>query len=176
MAIKIRLEAKHDQPVVENVVRLAFENAEHTNHKEYILVHELRNASSFIPELSLIAITDKEIVGYILFSRISIEEEAKNHIALALAPLAVLPEYQKRGTGSLLVEKGHKEAYKLGYDACIVLGNNKYYSRFGYRESKEYGIYAPFQVHSENFMVRELKKDSLKTIRRIVKYPKEFEI
>ena len=156
MWISIQQETTLDQPLAEEVVRLAFENAEHTNHREYLLVRELRKTSSFIPELSLVAVADTKIVGYIMFSQISVEENETKHIALALAPLAVIPEYQQGGIGTKLIETGHEKSERLGYDACIVLGSNKYYSRFGYQEAKTFGIYAPFQVNSENYMVKEL--------------------
>jgi predicted N-acetyltransferase YhbS len=76
----------------------------------------------------------------------------------------------------MLVNKGHERCEKLGYYACIVLGSNEFYQRFGYREAGRYGIFAPFQVYSKNYMVKELKKDSLKAIRGVVRYPKEFNV
>lgn len=93
--IEIRQETKEDYEEVYNVVKIAFETAEHSDGNEQDLVVSLRNSSSFIPELSLVAIQDNKIVGYILFTKIKIGQ----HEELALAPLAILPEYQKQGIG-----------------------------------------------------------------------------
>ena len=127
--IKIRQENKEDYEEVYNVVKRAFESAEHSDGNEQDLVVNLRKSQNFISELSLVAIQDKRIVGYILFTKINIGEYKE----LALAPLAVLPEYQKQGIGKKLIKEGHKIAKKLGYHYSIVLGSEKYYSKSGYK-------------------------------------------
>ena len=131
----------------------------------------LRNSDSFIPELSLVAVKDNKIVGYILFTKIKIE----NHEEIALAPLAVLPEYQKQGIGSKLIEEGHKIAKKLGYHYSIVLGSENYYPKFGYIPAIQYGIQAPFEVQNENFMAVKLNETNTE-IKGVVQYAKEFGI
>ena len=134
--IEIRQENKKDYEEVYKLVKTAFEIAEHSDGNEQDLVVNLRNSDNFIPELSLVAVKDNKIVGYILFTRIKIE----NHEEIALAPLAVLPEYQKQGIGSKLIEEGHKIAKKLGYHYSIVLGSENYYPKFGYIPAIQYGI------------------------------------
>ena len=91
--IEIRQESQKDYEEVYRVVKTAFEMVEHSDGNEQDLVVALRNSDSFIPELSLVAVKEDKIVGYILFTKIKIE----NHEEIALAPLAVLPEYQKQG-------------------------------------------------------------------------------
>lgn len=169
--LEIKQENKNDYNEVYNVVKTAFELAEHSDGNEQDLVVNLRKSDSFIPELSLIAIIENKIVGYILFSIIRIG----NYTELALAPLAVLPEYQKQGIGRSLIEEGHKIAKKLGYHYSIVLGDEKYYSKFGYIPAIKYGIKAPFKVPNENFMAIELNKPCVE-INGIVKYSEEFGI
>ena len=68
------------------------------------------------------------------------ENDYKEVYNVVKAPLAVLPEYQKQGVGSKLIEEGHKIAKKLGYHFSIVLGSEKYYPRFGYVPAIQYGI------------------------------------
>ena len=102
--VKIRQETKKDYEEVYKVVKIAFETAEHSDGNEQDLVVALRNSSNFIPELSLVAIKDNKIVGYILFTKIKIGKYEE----LALAPLAVLPKYQRQGIGKRLIEKGHR--------------------------------------------------------------------
>ncbi len=169
--IEIRQENQKDYEEVYMVVKTAFEMAEHSDRNEHDLVVALRNSDSFIPELSLVAVKEDKIVGYILFTKIKIE----NHEEIALAPLAVLPEYQKQGIGSMLIEQGHKIAKKLGYHYSIVLGSENYYPKFGYIPATQYGIQAPFDVANENFMAMKLNDTDIE-ITGVVQYAKEFGI
>lgn len=169
--IEIRQENQKDYEEVYRVVKTAFETAEHSDGNEHDLVVVLRNSDSFIPELSLVAVKEDKIVGYILFTKIKIE----NHEEIALAPLAVLPEYQKQGIGSMLIERGHKIAKKLGYHYSIVLGSENYYPKFGYIPAIQYGIQAPFDVANENFMALKLNATDTE-IKGVVQYAKEFGI
>lgn len=144
----IRQERADDHEVVYQVVKKAFASAEHTDGHEQDLVAALRKTKSFIPELSLVVIEDNKIVGHILFTKAVVD-----HIEmLALAPLSVLPEYQSKGIGLSLIEKGHKTAVELGYKYSVVLGHSKYYPKAGYIPASQYGIKAPFEVSDENFM------------------------
>ena len=169
--IEIRQENQKDYEEVYRVIKTAFETAEHSDGNEHDLVVALRNSDSFIPELSLVAVKEDKIVGYILFTKIKIG----NHEEIALAPLAVLPEYQKQGIGSMLIEQGHKIAKQLGYHYSIVLGSENYYPKFGYIPAIQYGIQAPFDVANENFMAVKLN-DADTGIQGVVQYAKEFGI
>ena len=168
---KIRKENKNDYNEVYNVIKKAFETAEHSDGNEQDLVVRLRKSRAFIPELSLVAVEENKIVGYILFTKIKI----KDNIELALAPLAVLPEYQRKGIGKKLIETGHNIAKNLGYHYSIVLGSENYYSKMGYIPAIQYGIKAPFQVPDENFMAIKLNDTNIE-IKGTVEYAKEFEI
>lgn len=169
--IEIRQENRKDYEEVYKLVKTAFKTAEHSDGNEQDLVVALRNSDSFISELSLVAVKDNKIVGYILFTKI----EIGNHEELALAPLAVLPEYQKQGIGSQLIEQGHKIAKQLGYHYSIVLGSENYYPKFGYIPAIQYGIQAPFDVASENFMAVKLNDIGIE-IQGVIQYAKEFGI
>ena len=169
--LEIRQENKKDYEEVYNVIKIAFETAEHSDGNEHNLVVALRDSNSFIPELSLVAVQDNKIIGYILFTKIEIGEYEE----LALAPLGILPEYQRKGIGKRLIEEGHRIAKELGYHYSIVLGSEKYYPKFDYIPASQYGIIAPFEVQNENFMAIKLN-DSNKEISGIVKYAKEFGI
>lgn len=169
--IKIRQENTNDYEAVYNVIKTAFETAQHSDGNEHELVVKLRKSNNFIPELSLVAIKDNKIIGYILFTKIKIGE----YDELALAPLGVLPEYQKQHVGSELIKQGHKIASELGYHYSVVLGDEKYYSKFGYIPASKYGIKAPFDVPDENFMAINLNHSNV-PINGVVKYAKEFGI
>ena len=102
--------------------------------------------------------------------------ESNNFIPeLSLAPLAVLPEYQKQGIGKKLINEGHRIAKKLGYHYSIVLGSEEYYPKSDYVPASHYGIKAPFEVSDENFMAIKLNDTNLK-IFGTVKYAEEFGI
>lgn len=169
--LEIRQENKNDYKAVYNLIEKAFKEAEHSDGNEHDLVNSLRNSKNFIPELSLVAIRDNKVVGYILFTKVKIGKYEE----LALAPLGILPEYQRKGIGSRLIKEGHKIAKKLGYHYSIVLGSEKYYPKFGYIPAIEYKIQAPFEVPKENFMAIKLNNTDTE-IKGIVEYAKEFGI
>jgi putative acetyltransferase len=80
---------------------------------------------------------------------------------LGLAPMAVLPEYQKQGVGSKLVEKGLEESRRKVYPAVVVLGHPDYYPRFGFVPARKYNITSEYDVPPEVFMIIELQPDVL---------------
>ena len=123
----IRKETATDYEAVYSVVKRAFESAEHADGNEQDLVNALRKGDAFIPELSLVAEADGKIVGHIMFTRATVDGKP----VLALAPLSVLPEYQRKGIGKALIQEGHKIAKELGYTHAIVLGSEKYYPKAG---------------------------------------------
>ena len=167
----IRKEETKDYETVYSVVKRAFDSAEHADGNEHDLVNALRLGEAFITELSLVAVIDGKIVGHIMFTKAKVEDES----VLALAPLSVLPEYQKQGIGTALIKEGHRIAKELGYKYSIVLGNEKYYPRAGYLPAVDFGIRPSFDVPSENFMAYRLRENA-PNICGILKYAKEFGI
>lgn len=102
----IRKESPKDYERVYQVVKRAFESAEHADGNEQDLVDALRKSEAFIPELSLVAEMDQKIAGHIMFTRATVGDET----VLALAPLSVLPGYQRKGIGTALIREGHRIA------------------------------------------------------------------
>lgn len=174
MDIVIRQEQEDDYKKTEYVVEEAFKTAEYTDHTEQFLVAKLRNSNAFVPELSLVAEHDGEIIGHIMLTKVIIRNDTKEEEALSLAPLSVLPEYQKEGVGSKLIEEALKTAKKLGFKSVIVLGHDQYYPKFGFKPGKNWGIISPFDVRDEFFMALELEEGSLKDVSGLVIYPREF--
>ena len=113
-----------------------------------------------------------EIIGHILFSKIVIKNDTEEFESLALAPMAVIPEFQGLGIGSQLINKGLQKATKLGYKSVIVLGHENYYPRFNFTPASQFQISCPFEVPGDNFMAIELKKGSLDKVSGCVVYPK----
>ncbi|MDQ8013963.1 MAG: N-acetyltransferase [Flavobacterium nitrogenifigens] len=174
MEIILRQENKNDFESVFHLIEKAFEKEEYSDHKEQFLVERLRKSDAFIPELSIVAEIDNEIVGHILFTKLQIKNESETFPSLALAPVSVLPEFQGKGIGSKLILHGHEIAKSLGYKSVILLGHQDYYPRFGYELCKKYKIKMPFDVPAENCMVIALVEDGLKGISGEVVYPSAF--
>ena len=140
--ITIRQETPSDYPAVFELVRSAFKNLEHSDNQEQFLVERLRKSKNFIPELSLVAEVEGEVVGYILLTKISIVDNGQlSGKSLALAPVAVLNEYQGMGIGGKLILEAHNRARDLGYESVILLGHEGYYPKFGYQKAELFGIY-----------------------------------
>jgi putative acetyltransferase len=167
--LTIRPEQPADHEHVFQVNLLAFGQP-----AEARLVQALRRSPAFIPDLSLAAVEDERVVGHILFSRILVRSAAALHQALALAPMAVLPGYQRRGIGSALVKRGLSDARHSGHRVVVVVGHPAYYPRFGFIPGEPLGIRPPFQVSPGAFMVLGLQPDALAGVRGDVEYPPEF--
>ena len=117
--VTIRPEVQTDFKAVRKLNKRAFKG-----NSESMLVDALRWSSAFIPGLSLVAEKEGKVVGHILFSLISIKDQNSAAPALALAPMAVLPEYQNQGIGTRLVKHGLEESRKSG----TVIDMRKYES------------------------------------------------
>ncbi|AFS78215.1 acetyltransferase, GNAT family [Gottschalkia acidurici 9a] len=174
MNIIIRQEEERDYSSVKYVVEKAFENAEYSDHKEQLLVERLRKSDAFIPELSLIAELNKEIIGHAMLTKLIIRNGKNEYESLALAPVSVLSQYQNIGIGSKLINESLKVAKQIGFKSVIVLGHEKYYPRFGFMPARTWGIKCPFEVPNESFMALELERDSLSDVDGTVIYPNEF--
>lgn len=152
--IAIRHEAEIDFGCISDVHLKAFRKPD-----EAALVKRLRQLSLFAPQMSIVAELENRIVGHILFSEITVANPQKSLRALALAPVAVLPRFQGKGIGSLLIKAGIKEMARLGFDVVLVLGEPAYYSRFGFK--LEAGARVESTYSGANFMALELRADAL---------------
>jgi putative acetyltransferase len=168
--ITIRPETPEDAAVISEINREAFGGDTEPN-----LVRAIRESEHFIPELSLVAELDGETVGHILFSRISVHDSDQVHSALSLAPMAVIPPFQRRGIGTQLVKYGLEECRRLNNKIVVVIGHPDYYPRFGFKPARDYDLELEFEVPDEAFMVIELEDDALKDVRGVVKYPPAFD-
>lgn len=179
MNITIRQETQNDVPVVFEVVKNAFLAEKISDHQEHFLVARLRESDAFVPELSLVAeiigVQEPRIIGHILLTKIRINSERESFQSLALAPVSVIPEYQGKGIGGMLIEHAHKVAARLGFESIVLLGHAGYYPRFGYRPASDFDIELPFDVPAENCMVIELIANSLDGVSGLVEYPQEFQ-
>lgn len=163
----IRAEEPEDIEAIREVNLAAFGRVGEAN-----LVDQLRGLDSTV---SWVAVCGGQIVGHICFSPVAIADSCPPDLRmLGLAPLAVRPEFQRRGIGSQLVECGLDECTQLGIQAVVVLGSPDYYPRFGFKPAKLWGLGCEYSVPDEAFMVVELVKGALVGCRGTVKYRSEF--
>jgi putative acetyltransferase len=154
-----------------NEIRLVNERA-FKQPDEADLVDELRAAGKIV--VSLVAEANRSVVGHILFSRARIEGSSLK--VVGLAPMAVLPEHQGRGIGSVLVSEGLNACRSLGYDAVIVLGHPDYYPRFGFLPADRFGLVSQWDaVPGCAFMAIELRADALQGVSGVARYAPEFD-
>ncbi|MEK6279477.1 MAG: N-acetyltransferase [Acidobacteriota bacterium] len=165
--ITIRAEVPADIPSVRRVNEMAFGRPE-----EAALVDALRPAVN--AQISLVAVDDDQVVGHIFFSPVSIEPEGFNSDAFGLAPMAVLPAYQRQGVGSQLVREGLRECQRVGRNVVVVLGHPDYYPRFGFAAASKKGLHSEYPVPDEVFMVAELVTGALNGRKGLVKYHPKF--
>lgn len=174
MSLTIRKEKTKDFKTVFKLIERAFESEKMSDHREQFLVERLRKSEAFIPELSMVAEIGNKIVGHIILTKLKIKNEKNEFDSLALAPVSVLPEYQGKGIGGMLIKEAHKRAKELGHQSIVLLGHEKYYPKFGYKQADNFGIKLPFDVPKENCMAIELTQNGLDGVGGTVEYPKEF--
>jgi len=165
--VSIRREVPEDIDSIRYVNERAFGQKE-----EAEIVDKLRNRS--VVTLSLVAIQGDQIVGHILFSPVTVESECASFEAISLAPMAVLPAYQRKGIGSQLVHAGLEECRHLGHEIVVVLGHPDYYPRFGFVLANPRGIDCEFEVPEEAWMILEITEGALAGRRGKVKFQPEF--
>lgn len=135
------------------------------NEKEAILTKELLLDDTAKPDLSLLAYHNDKAVGHILFTRAYINEICEQPLFHILAPLAIIPEYQKQGLGGLLIREGIEKLKLLGSEMLLVLGHIEYYPKHGFiTDAEKLGYVPPYPIPKEfadAWMVQPLSSDNL---------------
>lgn len=166
MQLIIRVERPSDCEAIRRVNEAAFAGS-----AEADLVEALRAGGYVIA--SLVAETEAGVVGHVLFSRLLIETESGEVSAASLAPMAVLPQVQRQGIGSLLVSTGLALCRERGERIAFVLGHPAFYPRFGFSSDSASPIVCPFG-EGEAWMAMELDPGSLAEVTGRVVYPPPF--
>jgi putative acetyltransferase len=164
VSIVIREEGPDDIAAVREVNRCAF-----GQEQESSIVDALRANGGAL--LSLVAIMDDRIVGHIIYSPVSVSDMVNG---AALGPMAVLPEHQRQGIGTRLVEAGNQKIKDAGHPFIIVVGHAEYYPRFGFRPASEYGVKCEWDVPNDVFMVLVLDPAKMQGMSGLARYRHEF--
>ena len=168
MTPTVRPETPADREAVRRVNRLAFGRDD-----EAALVDALRDRG--YARLSLVAEVGGSVVGHVLFSDLPIVTAGGTVAALALAPVAVEPEYQKRGVGAALIRAGLAACREAGHRVVVVLGHADYYPRFGFSAKLAEALSSPFSGR-DSWMAAELVPGALDGVRGWVQYAPPFGI
>lgn len=154
----IRNEIESDVEVISDVTKAAFENHLHSKHTEQFIIHALRAANALT--ISLVAEVGGKVVGHIAFSPVTISDGSHNWYGLG--PVSVLPECQKQGIGKSLIYEGLSLLKASGAKGCVLVGDPKYYKRFGFRNfpdlildgvPQEYFLALPFNKNKTQGVV-----------------------
>jgi putative acetyltransferase len=166
MMIEIRDELPDDDAAIRAVHVLAF-----GREAEAHLVELLRDSKQ--APIALVATTGGQVIGHIMFSPVTVADAFEGFQGIALAPVAVLPEFQNQGIGSKLIRDGLEACRRAGYDVVVVLGHTTYYPRFGFSRASDYGLTNEYNAQAA-FMVMELRPGTLERIGGLVKYVPAF--
>jgi putative acetyltransferase len=163
MTVEIRDERSQDTAAIREVNSLAF-----AQDQEADLVDALRSASAVL--ISLVATVNGRVVGHILYSPSSIAGVR----GAALGPMAVIPEYQRQGIGSRLVETGNRRLQTAGCPFIVVVGHPEFYPRFGFKPARARGITCEWNVPDNVFMIAVLDEPQMLGVSGLATYRREF--
>lgn len=163
--MNVREEKDTDIVEITNIHNQAFKGS-----VEGKIVKNLRKNKNLT--ISLVCEMENKIVGHIAYSPMYVKNGT---VGLGLAPVAVLPEFQKQGIGSALINKGNEIAFSKGFSKIFVLGEPDYYPKFNFEPAKKYNHFSKFDPEGNYFMV--LGNNLEVASERIeVQYGKEFDV
>jgi len=132
-SISIRTEQPADSKFIYQLTQIAFEPKAYSDGTEADVIDRLRASGSLT--LSLVAKINTEIVGHVAFSPVTIGQFTKDWYGLG--PVSVLPDHQLTGIGSSLINEGLKRLQERSAEGCALIGDPRYYSRFGFVSNGE---------------------------------------
>jgi putative acetyltransferase len=164
----VREEQPDDGLIVRKINEMAFGGP-----TEARIVERLRQNCPDV--LSLVACVEDKIVGHVLFSPVELQSEKKSIEGMGLGPMAVLPEFQRKGVGTALIQTGITKLRILGCPFVVVLGHSGYYPKFGFERASLYGIRSRWDVPDDVFMVLILDEPAMDEIWGVAHYREEFD-
>ena len=168
--IILRREIPADIPLIHELNRMAFEGP-----GEARVVDLLRGHCD--PFLSIVAEINGQIVGHVLFTPVQlIPDKGETLQGMGLAPLAVHPDFQNQGIGTILCKAGLEEMQASGTPFVVVLGHPSYYPRFGFEPAVQFNLRSAHEeVPDDAFMVKVFRPQKLEGLSGVVYYRQEFD-
>ncbi|WP_421934670.1 GNAT family N-acetyltransferase [Phenylobacterium sp.] len=145
----LKLEQPQDGPAVDALLDHAFGPGRYTKVSERV-----REVAEFRPDLSFCAWDGGRLVGCVRMTRVRIGADE----AVFLGPLAVQAEVRKYGTGGLLVQRACAAAQAAGFSAVLLVGDEPYFSRFGFSAAPARDVRLPGPVDQRRVLVRALRE------------------
>ena len=169
-AVRTRGERPGDGPKIMDVVLRAYASVPYSDRREHLMIERLRATDAYIQTLSVLAEIGDEVVGHVLLTKAYIQSGHSAVATLALAPLSVTPDFQRRGVGKRLIGAAHQRAAELDFGSILVVGIPSYYPQFGYELLSHYPITLPFDAPDENCMILPLAHRALDGVAGVVHY------
>lgn len=171
----IRLEQPKDFWEVENLTRETFWNVYGKGCVEHYVLHQFRNSSDFIPQLDFVLEKDGILIGHIMYAKAFILTKDNKKVEIfTFGPLSILPKFQHKGYGSILLNYSMQQAKQMGAPALAICGNIKFYEKFGFVIAKNVGITYASEPDADYFLIKELKPNFLKNIKGTFEKPKGY--
>ena len=162
MMLNIRNERESDYKNVEDITRKAFYNVYVPGCMEHYLVHIMRGHEDFIPELDFVIEVDGQIVGNIMYTKSKLTDEGGTEKEIVtFGPVSILPKYQRKGYGKMLIEHSLKRAAELGYEAVVIMGSPANYVGSGFQCCRKYNICVEKEKYPAAMLVKELRPGAL---------------
>ena len=160
--LNIRNERETDYKIVEDITRKAFYNVYVPGCMEHYLVHIMRGHEDFIPELDFVIELDGQIVGNIMYTKAKLTDEGGTEKEIVtFGPVSILPKYQRKGYGKMLIEHSLKRAAELGYEAVVIMGSPANYVGSGFQCCRKYNVCVEKEQYPAAMLVKELKPGAL---------------
>jgi len=163
--VHINPEQPQDADAIRDVHRAAF-----GQEVEGAIVDALRDSGGLT--ISLVARAGDRIVGHVALSPMQmVDEDAK---VLGLGPIGVLPDLQRHGVGTALMQIWIERANAARFDGIVVLGHPEYYTRFGFVPASRFGVRCEYDVPDDVFMALELQPSGLQNCAGLARYHSAF--
>ena len=143
MDIRIRNEIESDYRAVEEVTREAFWNLYVPGCNEHYLAHVLRNHPDFIAPLDFVAVFENRVIGNIMYTKSFLADavdSAHRLETVMFGTVSVLPEFQRRGVGSAIMQHSIRKAKEYGFNAIVIHGDPHNYCRHGFKSARDFRI------------------------------------
>lgn len=119
---------------------------------EVEVLRRLFECEEYLPEFSVVAVLDEEIVGHVISTRGWVGDYG----LLGLGPIGVTPRLQRHGIGSALMNETIARANAAGEGGIALLGSPEYYPRFGFVPAASFGVLPPEDAWGEHFQLLPL--------------------
>jgi putative acetyltransferase len=175
--VVVRLEAPGEEDAVRQVELAAFTGPEEADIVDRIRREAPEGWHSLVAAGARGSGVDGAIVGHLLLSPCPVEDAGGGQVAIVLAvgPVAVVPELQRRGIGSALLSAAIGLAIARAVPAIVLLGHPTYYPRFGFESARDLGLEPPTPKWPDAPWMARLLPAWNDRMRGTVRYPEAFE-